>query len=60
MIRKGNLAVFEGSGISPWSERDIWPILKVEISPKLGSNAHQTLWALHITKTKTTSCLTKI
>ena len=36
MVRKGILAVFEGSGISPWSERDIWPNLKVEITPKLG------------------------
>ena len=88
MVRKGNLAVFEGSSISetreatltkivvhafdinpnlheffelisidlnflmtysPWSEREIWPFLKVAVSPKPERPCPPKLVCMHLT-----------
>ena len=92
MVRKGNLAVFEGSGISetgrvtptklvdmhvtstptcmnflsrfrslkffddhgiysPWSEREIWPFLRVAVFPKLEGSCQPKLMYMHVTST---------
>ena len=48
MVRKGNLAVFEGS-YSPWSEREIWPFLKVAVYPKPERPHPPKLVCMHLT-----------
>ena len=77
MVRKGNLAVFESSGISetgesmptkigvhalnvlmtmdysPWSEREIWPFLRIAVSPKPESPCPQKLVYMHVTSIPT-------
>ena len=96
MVRKGNLAVFEGSGISktekvtptkigvhacyispyfhkffepilidyqlnflmtmdysPWSEREIWPFLRVVVSPKPKKLRPPKLVCMHVTSVHT-------
>ena len=38
---------------SPWSEREIWPFLKVAISPKLETSHPSKLVCMHLTSTPT-------
>ena len=38
---------------SPWSEREIWPFLKVAISPKLMRARPPKLVCMHVTSTPT-------
>ena len=45
MVRKGNLTM----DYSLWSEREIWPFLKVAISPKPKRSHPQKLVCMHLT-----------
>ena len=38
---------------SPWSEREIWPFLKVAISPKLERSCPPKLVCMYVTSTRT-------
>ena len=45
---------FDDHGLySPWSEREIWPFLKVAISPKLKMSRPLKLVHMHVTSTLT-------
>ena len=41
---------------SPWSEREIWPFLKVAISPKPNDDTHQNCVYMHVTS-MTSTCM---
>ena len=38
---------------SPWSEREIWPFLRVMVSPKLERSRPPKLMCIHVTSTHT-------
>ena len=44
---------FDDHGHSPWSEREIWPFLKVAISPKPERSRPPKLVCMHLTSTPT-------
>ena len=48
-----SIKFFDDHGLSPWSEREIWPFLRVAVSPKLKRPRPPKLVCMHVTSTHT-------
>ena len=53
LSRFQSIKFFDDHGYSPWSEREIWPFLKVEKSPKPKGLYPPKLVCMHVTLTPT-------